>query len=173
MADSIAGNPNVGLQRRAARRDGWTKAKRGAFLTELEASCNVTRACRAAGIGKDAAYGLRKRDPVFAAAWAAALDRGCDSLRGLMLSRALGTADAELVADNALPDDLPTPDPAPMDDEMRLKVLQICRASTEGRQGRASWRQPRPLARTADEVFASISAKLDRVERRMKRDGAG
>lgn len=173
MADLIGSNRNVALQRRTARRDSWTKTKRDAFLAELEASCNVTRACHAAGLGKDAAYRLRKRDPVFAAAWTAALDRGCDSLRALLLSRALGTADAELIGDNAAPDDPPAPDPVPMSDDMRLKVLQICRASAEGRQGRASWRQPRALTRTAEGVFASISTKLDRVERRMKRDGAG
>lgn len=171
MNDVIGGNPYRGLQRRAARRDSWTAAKRGAFLVELESSCNVRRACVAAGVGKDAAYGLRRRDPVFATAWAAAIERGCDDLRALMLSRAMGTADDGLIADNPEVVDRPAPEPGPMSDEMRLKVLQVCRASAEGRQGRASWRNVRPPRRSAEDVFASISAKLERVERRLKRDG--
>lgn len=152
--------------------DSLTKSKRPAFLTELEASCNVRRACAAAGVGRNAAYGLRARDPAFAAAWSAALERGCENLRALMLSRAIGTADAELVADNADSADATPGELEPMSDEMRLKVLQICRAAAEGRQGRGNWRGPRSLARSAEDVFASISAKLDRVEKRMKNNAA-
>ena len=61
-------------------RNGWTSAKRGAFLDELAASCNVTRAAAAAGMGRDAAYGLRRRDPVFAEAWAAAIEQGAPGM---------------------------------------------------------------------------------------------
>ena len=171
MTDMIGGNHHCPLQKRRERKDSLTQARRPAFLTELEASCNVTRACAAVGIGKEAAYGLRRRDPAFAASWSAAIERGCENLRALMLSRAMGTADAEPIADTMDGADGALPDSVPMSDEMRLKVLQICRAAAEGRQGRSSWRG-RTLVRTADEVFASISAKLDRVEKRMKRDGA-
>jgi hypothetical protein len=170
MTTVIGGNPNRGLQQRAVRRDSWTKTKRAAFIAELESSCNVRRACAAAGVGKDAAYGLRRRDPVFAAAWAAAIEQGCETLRALMLARAMGTADDALIADNPDAADRPVREPEPMSDEMRLKVLQICRASAEGRQGRANWRGTRTMMRSAEEVFASLSHKLDRVEKRLKRD---
>lgn len=171
MTDMIGGNRHCPLQKRNERKDSLTRAKRPAFLTELEASCNVRRACAAVGVGKDAAYNLRRRDPAFAAAWTAALEQGCENLRALMLSRAMGTADAELIADNAPAADRPIAEPQPMSDEMRLKVLQICRAAAEGRQGQSSW-PARRIGRTAEQVFASLTAKLDRVEKRMKRDAA-
>jgi hypothetical protein len=163
----IAGRPNGGLHK---RRDNWTKAKRVAFIAAMEASCNVRLACEAAGVSHNSAYRLRRGDPVFAAAWSAALEQGCENLRGLMLSRALGTADPELIAANPGPDDLPAPEFAPMSDEMRLKVLQICRATTEGRQGPGGWRKGRVPVRTSADAFASLAAKLDRVERKLKRD---
>lgn len=169
----IGGNPHRGLQKRKERRDALTLAKRGVFLSTLEATCNVRLACEAAGVGKDAAYGLKRRDPVFAAAWTTALEQGCEELRAVMLARALGTADPELIAANPDPADrgVPSP-PPPMSDEMRLKVLQICRASAEGRQGRGNWRRDRMPVRTDDEVFASLAGKLDRLEKKLKRDGA-
>ena len=172
VTDVIGGNPHRGLQKRKPRRDSWTAAKRAAFLAELEASCNARRACAAADVGKDAAYGLRRRDPVFAAAWAAAIEQGCENLRALMLARAMGTADAELIADNPDTADRPAPAPPPMSDEMRLKVLQVCRAAADGRQGRASWRGQRAITRSAEEVFAALSGKLDRVEKRLPRHAA-
>jgi len=171
VSDTIGGNPHVALQKRATRRDSWTKAKRALFLDELEASCNVTRACRAAGVGKDAAYGLRRRDPVFADLWRRALDTGCENLRGLLVSRAIGTADAALIDANPDEADRAPPREEAMSDETRLKVLQICRAAAEGRQGRASWRRPAAIMRTADEAFAALEAKLDRVAKKWRVDG--
>lgn len=170
MGEMIGGNRHCPLQKRRERKDGLTVAKRPAFLAELEASCNVRRACDAVGISKSAAYGMRLRDPVFAAAWSAALERGCETLRALMLSRALGTADAELIADNAAGADVVPRDPEPMSDEMRLKVLQICRASAEGQQGRGNWRQPRALVQSGDDAFAVLADKLDRMEKKLRRD---
>ncbi|THD38355.1 MAG: hypothetical protein E7773_00970 [Sphingomonas sp.] len=172
MGTIIGGNPYRGLQRRKVRRDSWTPAKRLAFLNALEESCNVRIACEAAGVCKDAAYGLRRRDPVFAEAWSTALADGCETLRALMLARALGTADPELIADNPVDLDRPAPaPPPPMSDEMRLKVLQICRASAEGRQGRGDWRKPRARVQSGDDAFAALADKLERMERKLKRDG--
>jgi hypothetical protein len=88
-----------------------------------------------------------------------------------MLARALGTADPDLIADNPGSDDRAVPVVVPMSDEMRLKVLQICRASADGRQGIANWRKPRAVVRSGEDAFASLSDKLDRMERKLKRDG--
>ena len=170
MTDTIGGNHHVGLQRRKSR-SSMTLAKRAAFLDELAASCNVTRAIRAAGVCRDAAYGLRRRDPVFAAAWATAIEEGEQELRALLLSRAMGTADAELIADNpGDADRAAVPAPA-MSNEEAIKMLQIVRASRDGRQGIASWRNPRPPVATREAVFEKIAKKLDKVERKLKRDG--
>lgn len=168
MTESIGGTHHVVLQKRETRRDSWTSARRAAFLAELESSCNATRACRAAGVSRDSAYGLRRRDPAFAAAWTRALDDGCENLRAMLVARALGTADAasDAVSD-AGADTGHAPVEEPMSDETRLKVLQICRAAAEGRQGRASWRRPPAFNRTTEEVFAALAGKLDRVEPRL------
>jgi hypothetical protein len=173
MTDAIGGNPHVLLQRRAVRCDSWTTQKRTAFLDELEASCNVTRACRAAGVSRDAAYARRRRDALFAAAWSQALDHGCENLRALLVARSIGTADDELVAANAEDGERAAPAEPPMSDETRLKVLQICRAAAEGRQGRASWRGPPKVTRTAEQAFGALEEKLDRLATKARADGEG
>ena len=56
-------------------RDGWTAQRQLTFLAELARTGSVTRAARAAGMSRESAYRLRKRDPdgLFAAAWDRAL----------------------------------------------------------------------------------------------------
>lgn len=53
------------------RRDGWTPARQLRFLDVLARTRSVTRAAAAAGMSRESAYRLRKRDPggLFAAAW--------------------------------------------------------------------------------------------------------
>ena len=63
----------------AHRRNGWTPSRRAKFLECLAATPNVLRACAAAGISREAAYRLRRRDPAFALAWADALRQGYDA----------------------------------------------------------------------------------------------
>ena len=58
------------------RRDGWTAARRVKFLECLAATRNVSRACAAAGLSREAAYRLRRRDPALADAWRTAWDLG-------------------------------------------------------------------------------------------------
>ena len=55
---------------RARSREGWTNGRRTKFLECLAATPNVRRACAAVGLSREAAYRLRRRDPVFALAWA-------------------------------------------------------------------------------------------------------
>lgn len=54
-----------------------TKAR---FLEALAETCNVTLACRAAGISNSQAYSWRKEDALFEERWAYALDEGIDLL---------------------------------------------------------------------------------------------
>ena len=63
---------------RAFRRDGWTAQRQLTFLAELARTGSITRAARAAGMSRESAYRLRKRDPhgLFAAAWDRSLKRG-------------------------------------------------------------------------------------------------
>mgnify|MGYP000151930721 CR=1 FL=1 len=47
-----------------------TDRAREAFISTLTSTCNVSAACRAAKIGRSAAYAWRKEDEGFAASWA-------------------------------------------------------------------------------------------------------
>jgi hypothetical protein len=57
------------------RHDGFTPERQIAFIEALAASGSVSHACRVAGISRDAAYHLRRREgaEAFAAAWESAL----------------------------------------------------------------------------------------------------
>lgn len=55
------------------RRDGWTAERRALFLECLCEKADITRACARVGLSRQAAYALRRRDPVFALAWDVAL----------------------------------------------------------------------------------------------------
>ena len=161
----IAGTNGCVAQRRAPRRDGWTPRKRAIFLDHLEASCNIRRSAAAAGMTDGTARALRRRDPAFAAAWTEALEIGCERLRAELLARAL---ERRSDGETPLAGERDGVDPEPMDDATRIRVLQICRASAEGRNGRS---RPVPLERNAEDVFASIAHKLDRLEKKLKADG--
>ncbi len=164
----IGKGKNDVVQRRKGQDRWFGKEKRARFLDELESSCNVTRAAAAAGVCRESAHRLRRTNPAFAAEWTLAIDAGCERIRAELLARALGTADP---ADN---DEHPgdadrTYIPSePMSDEMKLKVLQICRAAKEGRMHNPTRRYPLG-SRSPEEALASFIAKLERVER----DAAG
>lgn len=57
-----------------------TDKARATFLATLTHACNVTEACRAAGIGRQTAYKWREDDAEFAEAWQAAVDEAVDKL---------------------------------------------------------------------------------------------
>jgi len=67
---------NEPLGKRQYRRDGWTPERKVRFLKSLADKDDVRRACRIAGMSRQAAYKLRKRDPLFAQAWIAGLRLG-------------------------------------------------------------------------------------------------
>jgi hypothetical protein len=58
---------------RAVRHDGWTPARRRQFVEALAAGRCVRHACTGVGLSREAAYKLRRRDPMFAQEWQTAL----------------------------------------------------------------------------------------------------
>lgn len=52
---------------------GWTPERRALFLDRLAVHGNARAACRNVGLSAEAAYKLRRRDPLFARGWRAAL----------------------------------------------------------------------------------------------------
>jgi hypothetical protein len=63
----------------AQRRDGWTSERRAMFLECLCEKPDIARACARVGLSRQAAYKLRRRDPVFALAWDVALQVAHDA----------------------------------------------------------------------------------------------
>ncbi len=64
---------NSSTPARQSRYDGWTPARRQAFLDLLRDGVDVQRATARLGMSRRSVYHLRKRDADFAQAWDAAL----------------------------------------------------------------------------------------------------
>jgi hypothetical protein len=85
---------------RRLRAGGWTVTRQRRFLTALERSLNVSESARIAGTTAKSAYDFKRRDPEFARAWRAALDKGYCELELTLLRQAVhGSERTETVID--------------------------------------------------------------------------
>lgn len=75
-------------QLRTAHRHNWTSAKEREFLSVLAETCNVSRACKVAGVGMTSAYRRKKENAAFRAAWLAAIAVAYQQLELVLLERA-------------------------------------------------------------------------------------
>ena len=75
-------------QMRIASAKSWNKEKEMAFLSVLAETCNVTRACEAAGLGVTSVYRRKKENAGFRAAWLGAISIAYQQLELVMLERA-------------------------------------------------------------------------------------
>lgn len=75
-------------QLRKASAKSWNKAKEEVFLEVLAETCNVTRACAAAGVGVTSVYRRKKENAAFRAAWLAAISIAYQQLELVLLERA-------------------------------------------------------------------------------------
>jgi len=73
----------------AIRHDGWTGEKMAIFCETLAETAVVAEACDEARMGISGAYAARRRDPIFAAAWDAALSIARERLADTLLGRAM------------------------------------------------------------------------------------
>jgi hypothetical protein len=71
------------------RHDGWTQPRRAQFLEALSHNGNVLAACARVGMSREAAYRLRRREPAFARAWAAAQMVGREASAEVLGCRAI------------------------------------------------------------------------------------
>ncbi|WP_144243929.1 hypothetical protein [Sphingopyxis sp. MWB1] len=159
VEDVIGSHENVPLQLRKRRASGWTAARKRAFLTELAHSCHVGRAHRAAGLGPTAAYGLRRRDPEFAAQWQEALVQGYERLDMALLRRAL-----EVVGELEL--DEPSEPIVKMSVDQAIDVMNKHRQSVVGGRARG-WTPPRLASQ--EETDAVLMKRIAMVKRRKAR----
>lgn len=68
---------------------GWTSERKALFLDRLSMQGNARAACRAVGLSPEGAYKLRRRDALFARAWAAAVVLGRDASIEALSERAV------------------------------------------------------------------------------------
>lgn len=73
----------------ATRHDGWTGEKMATFCEALAETAVVAEACDAARMGISGAYAARRRNPIFAAAWDAALSIARERLADTLLARSM------------------------------------------------------------------------------------
>jgi hypothetical protein len=85
-ASPLLANPEA---LRFPRHDGWTGEKMADFCETLAETAVVADACDAAGMSPSGAYAARRRDPVFAAAWDAALSIARERLADTLLARSM------------------------------------------------------------------------------------
>src|SRR5215210_3474366 len=71
------------------RHDGWTGALMAQFCETLAETGVVVDACLATGKSRATAYALRHREPIFAAAWEAALTLARSQLSDALLARSI------------------------------------------------------------------------------------
>ena len=80
----------------ATRGDGWSPERKTRFLERLAANGNVRAACAAVGMSRESAYTLRRRDPLFARGWGAALVRARESGAEVLADRAIDGIEEEV-----------------------------------------------------------------------------
>ena len=78
------------------RHDGWTPERRAQFLDRLAQDGNVLAACAHVRLSREAAYRLRRRDPLFARAWAAALALAREASAQVLGTRAIDGIEEEV-----------------------------------------------------------------------------
>ena len=71
------------------RHDGWTGERMAKFCEVLAETGIVTDACRAVGLSRETAYSNRRRNPLFDAAWQAALSIARNRLADALLARSI------------------------------------------------------------------------------------
>lgn len=71
------------------RHDGWTGQRMAMFCALLADTGVVTDACEAVGMTTGSAYGARRRNPLFAAAWEEAISIARERLADALLARSL------------------------------------------------------------------------------------
>ena len=81
--------PALTLTTPATRHDGWSGDKMARFCEVLAETAVVAEACDEVGMHVSGAYALRRRNPVFAAGWDAALTIARERLADTLLARAM------------------------------------------------------------------------------------
>lgn len=157
MDEEIGPQNNGALQCKKTKANGWTKARRNAFLEELAMSCNVRRAHVAAEMALGSAYRLRRRDALFAKQWQEALELGYERLEMALVRRALEAVDELTLDESKEPVEK-------MSVTQAITLLRQHRASVERGSANGRRSQPREVA-TQEETDAVLFKRIGMVLR--------
>ena len=163
----IGGSNRRNCQKRAARRDGWTKTKRARFLDVFAATCNTTLAAKECGMTDHSVRLLKQRDSHFAVLYEEALQEGYARIEAELVARALGRQPGD---ENPTDEDRTAIEPAEFDPQLAIKVLQLRRAEAKTRS--EDRRRRIFVWATEEETDAALEKKLAAVERRLAQDKA-
>lgn len=171
------------VPRKCARHDGWTPARQRAFIDALNDTGSVKAACAVVGMSEEGAYHLRRQPGAeeFAAAWAAAQDRGIGILRDALMHRAIHGVEVPVYSygklvgtRRAYNDRVGTFMLANYDGQLRggasglpLHLKRL--VDEEVKKARAIWEAEQ--AQDAEEADARILAEMDRVRERLRASG--
>jgi len=162
----LGGNPGA-RQRRRARANGFTPARRQRYLDALALTCNVEAAARHAGVHHTTVYHHRARDSHFREQWEEAIATACDRLELLVLEHGgagqpMEPADPERAAETQAA-------PPPFDFDRAIQILRLLRGQQAG-----TLKRPGGLPRraTRDETTAALMEALARAQKRLEREAA-
>lgn len=166
---SVRASRGRAVQVRRAPKGVLTTEGERRFLAHLAATANVRLSAEATGIGWNAIYARRRRSAAFARAMKAALAEGYERLELALLDNALRSLDPSgedlgdwrETVDETNPLTRMTPHEA---------LLLLGYRRPEIVEGRPHTGFPLPRA-SREEAEARLSRELDRVERRLQRDG--
>jgi hypothetical protein len=117
------------------RKTQWTQRRKAKFLKELERSCNVSRAEKAAGCTAKTSYAERRADSDFAAAWDAAMEQGYLVLEQQLMALALREVAPENAAEAAESQPIESPPKINPDLALRMLAAHQAKMAKIGRTG--------------------------------------
>lgn len=145
---------------RSDKRRRFTKAKQDRFFEVLTATCNVTAAYKAAGVGHYCVYDHRKKYAAFRARWAEAVRKSYARLELMMIERMMnGTVKTVTRADGSV---------QTIHQYSDAIALQLLRLHRQTAAEAAIEHEPEEV----EEVRARIADKLERLKARLERDAA-
>lgn len=166
------------------RHDGWTGEAMAKFLETLAETGIVLDACDAAGRSRQAAYALRRRDPLFAQAWELALGNARERLADTLLARSLEGNVEQIIKDGVI-----VAEKHFLDNRLGLAILKrldkraeefgALRRAASLRQAEPDWDVALSALRTGspDKIAAALAmfldSEVDKVDTPSFEDGDG
>lgn len=141
-------------QMRKASGQSWSKEKQAEFLSVLAETCNVTRACEAAGISATHAYRKRRADAAFRAGWLEAVGVAYQRLELVLLDRAFNGVEKRITRRDGSEERI-----VEYSNQLAMSLLKMHRDTA----AEAGNEMP---ADDLDEVRKRLIAKLERLKKR-------